>query len=178
MRNRTVRGGVGAVAAVLAVLVVGGCGGDDGGGDEKDAAAGGSSASASASASAPASASPGEEASGDGASAGAGAGSVKDAQGIWSATSDGKPVVLVVGDKQAALTTGDGHLCTGTLTGADKPALTLKCADGNTDRTAGSVESNDGSTMRVSWKTGEQDTFKKTKGGELPTALPSGLPTT
>ncbi|MFD7295654.1 hypothetical protein ACFV9W_20400 [Streptomyces sp. NPDC059897] len=102
---------------------------------------------------------------------------MKDAEGVWKASGGGKPVVLVVGAKQAALTTADGHLCTGTLAGDGKPTLTLRCADGNTDRTKGAVESNDGGTMRVSWDGGTKDTFKKAKDGELPTGLPSGLPT-
>ncbi|MFI5662751.1 hypothetical protein [Streptomyces sp. NPDC051684] len=102
---------------------------------------------------------------------------MKDAEGVWKASGGGKPVVLVVGAQQAALTTADGHLCTGTLTGAGKPTLSLRCADGNTDRTKGAVESNDGSTMRIAWDAGRQDTFKKAKDGELPTGLPSGLPT-
>ncbi|MEB8343405.1 hypothetical protein [Streptomyces endophyticus] len=170
MRSRTVRFGMGAAAVVVA-LALGGCSGggdgDDGGGGK---AAGKGSASASASKGS--SSTPDE-----GSSSGAGPGSVKDAEGIWKASTGGKPVVLVVGAKQAALTTADGHLCTGTLAGAGKPTLTLRCADGNTDRTKGAVESNDGSTMRVSWDAGQKDTFKKSKDGELPTDLPSGLPT-
>ncbi|MFZ3595399.1 hypothetical protein [Streptomyces sp. BH104] len=167
MRSRTVRFGVGAAAVVVA-LALGGCsgGGDDDGGKDRG--------EASASASKESSSAPDE-----GASSGseAGPGSVKDAEGVWKASGGGKPVVLVVGAKQAALTTADGHLCTGALAGSGKPTLTLRCADGNTDRTKGAVESNDGGTMRVSWDGGKQDTFKKAKDGELPTGLPSGLPT-
>ena len=155
--------------AVVAVLAAGGCGGGDDGTDEaKETGTGSPSATAS-------SAAPDGGGSDDGASAGAG--SVQDTEGIWSATSDGKRVVLVVGGRKAALTTADGHLCSGTVSGDGKPALNLRCADGDTARTTGSVESNDGTTMRVAWKAGAEDTFKKSKDGQLPTALPSGLPT-
>ncbi|WP_327670791.1 MULTISPECIES: hypothetical protein [unclassified Streptomyces] len=170
MRSRSVRFGVG--AAAVAALALGGCsGGSDGdGGKAAGSDTPGNSSSASES-------SPSGSSSSDSPSAGSGSSSVKDAEGIWKATTGGKPVVLVVGAKQAALTTADGHLCTGTLAGSGKPTLTLRCADGNTDRTKGTVESNDGSTMRVSWDAGQNDTFKKSKDGELPTSLPSGLPT-
>ncbi|MFJ9128409.1 hypothetical protein ACIRJS_30335 [Streptomyces sp. NPDC102340] len=171
MRSRSVRFGVGA-AAVVAALALGGCsgGGDGDGGKAAGSDTPGNSSSASES-------SPSGSSSSDSPSAGSGSSSVKDAEGIWKATTGGKPVVLVVGAKQAALTTADGHLCTGALAGSGKPTLTLRCADGDTDRTKGTVESNDGSTMRVSWDAGQNDTFKKSKDGELPTSLPSGLPT-
>ncbi|MFJ8956224.1 hypothetical protein ACIRL3_34355 [Streptomyces sp. NPDC102384] len=172
MRSRSVRFGVGA-AAVVAALALGGC---SGGGDDDGKAQDKGSASSSASASKGSPSAP-DEGSSSGSGSGSGSSSVKDAEGIWKATTGGKPVVLVVGAKQAALTTADGHLCTGTLAGSGKPTLTLRCADGDTDRTKGTVESNDGSTMRVSWDAGQNDTFKKSKDGELPTSLPSGLPT-
>nr|WP_237551478.1 hypothetical protein [Streptomyces sp. SID8367] len=147
-------------------MAVSGCSGDDGGSDK--GAAGSSSAAAPTAGSS------------DGASGSdSGSGSSKDPVGIWSATTDGKPVVLVIGGQQASLSTGDGHLCTGTLAGEE--TLSLRCADGDTTRTAGTIESNDGSTMKVSWKAGAQDTFKKSANGQLPTdlptSLPSGLPT-
>ncbi|RAJ88430.1 MULTISPECIES: hypothetical protein [unclassified Streptomyces] len=165
MHSRNVRIAAGAAAAVAA-LAVSGCSGDDGGSDK--GAAGSSSAAAPTAGSS------------DGASGSdSGSGSSKDPVGIWSATTDGKPVVLVIGGQQASLSTGDGHLCTGTLAGEE--TLSLRCADGDTTRTAGTIESNDGSTMKVSWKAGAQDTFKKSANGQLPTdlptSLPSGLPT-
>ncbi|MEV1019749.1 hypothetical protein [Streptomyces sp. NPDC050264] len=146
-------------AAVVAALAVTGCSSDDGG---KDKASDSGSSSAAAT---------------DGGSSSSGpTGTAKDAEGIWSATTDGQAVVLVVGGEQASLSTGDGHLCTGTVTDPDKPTLSLKCADGNTDRTSGAVESNDGKTMKVSWGAGKADTFTKSADGKLPTGLPTGLP--
>ncbi|MET9493559.1 hypothetical protein [Streptomyces sp. NPDC006552] len=151
-------------AAVVAALAVTGCSGDDG----NDTASDGPSSAASGGASSGAD---------DSGAAGSGSpGSAKDSEGIWSATTGGQAVVLVVGGAQASLSTGDGHLCTGTVTGAQKPALDLKCADGNTDRTVGTVESNDGTTMKVTWKAGTADTFTKSADGKLPTGLPTGLP--
>ncbi|MET8474371.1 hypothetical protein ABZY90_11370 [Streptomyces sp. NPDC006422] len=177
MRGRTVRGVVGA-AAVVAALAVSGCSGgggdsDGGGGKETSSSAAPDGGSSSGAGSDSGSGSDSDSDSGNE----AGAGTAKDAEGIWKASTDGKPVVLVVGARQAALTTADGHLCTGTLSGSDQPKLSLKCADGDTERTAGEVESNDGGTMRIAWDAGKKDTFKKSKGDKLPTDLPSGLPT-
>jgi len=88
---------------------------------------------------------------------------------------DGKPVALSITGKTAAVL-ADGHACTGEVADHGKPMLTLKCADGNTDRTMGAVESNDGTTMVVSWDAGKRDTLTKTDPGKLPD-LPSGIPT-
>ncbi|MFI0238154.1 hypothetical protein [Streptomyces sp. NPDC016845] len=156
---------VAGVAVVVAALAVTGCSSDDGDGGKDE--------SAPTSSAAP----DGGSSSGSSSDAPSGsAGSAKDTEGIWSATTDGKAVVLVVGGEQAALSTGDGHLCNGTVSGTGTPTLDLKCADGNTDRTTGTIESNDGSTMKVSWKTGAEDTFTKSTDGKLPTGLPTSLP--
>ncbi|MFJ9040917.1 hypothetical protein ACIRF8_30630 [Streptomyces sp. NPDC102406] len=154
---------VAGVAAVVAALAVAGCSGDGGGGKDKTSD-GGSSSSA-----APDGGSPSGTPTGSSGSAG-------NIEGIWSATTGGQAVVLVVGGKQASLSTGDGHLCTGTVTSGGKPTLTLKCADGNNDRTTGSVESHDGTTMKVSWDAGADDTFTRSTDGKLPSGLPTGLP--
>ncbi|MFI7387455.1 hypothetical protein [Streptomyces sp. NPDC049813] len=165
IRNRVVVG----VAAVVAALAVTGCSGDDGGGSGGGGGGGGGKEESSP-------ASGGASSGSDGSGPAGSAGSAKDSEGIWSATTGGQAVVLVVGGTQASLSTGDGHLCTGTVTDAAKPALDLKCADGNTDRTVGAIESNDGKTMKVSWKAGTADTFTKSADGKLPTGLPTGLP--
>ncbi|WP_353943256.1 hypothetical protein ABII15_17480 [Streptomyces sp. HUAS MG91] len=161
MHSRNVRIAVGAAAAVAALAVSGCSGGDDG----SDQGAAGPSSSAT----------PDAGSSDSPSGSGSGSGSSKDAVGIWSATTDGKPVVLVIGGQQVTLSTGDGHLCTGTLAG--RKTLSLRCADGDTDRTAGTIESSDDSTMTVAWKAGARDTFKKSTNGQLPTDLPTGLPT-
>ncbi|WP_394431919.1 hypothetical protein [Streptomyces sp. SGAir0957] len=161
IRKRIVAG----VAVAVAALAVTGCSSDDGdGGKDEGAATSSAAPDGGASSGAPSG------------SAGT-AGSAGSTEGIWSATTDGKAVVLVVGDGQVALSTGDGHLCNGTVSGTGKPVIDLTCADGSTDRAKGTIASNDGSTMKVSWKDGTEDTFTKSTDGKLPTGLPSGLPT-
>lgn len=50
--------------------------------------------------------------------------------------------------------------------------LALKCLDGNTDRTMGSVESNDGRKIVVSWEAGAEDILTLTDPSDLPTVRP------
>ncbi len=81
---------------------------------------------------------------------------------IGMSVSQGKAVVYANGGKRA---------CTGTVDEkADPMKIALKCADGNTERTAGTVERADGKTLVVSWGAGKADTFTRT--GD-PAALPS-----
>ncbi|MFJ8073914.1 hypothetical protein ACIQ7Q_08270 [Streptomyces sp. NPDC096176] len=148
-----------AVAAGLAAaLALTGCGSNDSddAGKDKDHA----------------SASP-TEAGGD---ADSGGGRPRDIQGTWTGVSDGKPVALSVKDSNAAIV-ADGHACIGEVQDMGEQTLALKCADGNTDRTMGSIESNDGTTLVISWNAGKKDTLKKSETGELPEDLPTGLPT-
>ncbi|MET7618432.1 hypothetical protein [Streptomyces sp. NPDC005408] len=105
-----------------------------------------------------------------------GGGSQGSLDGAWSGVTDGKAVALSVSGKTAAVV-ADGHVCTGEVADHGKPMLTLKCADGNTDRTMGSIESNDGTKLVVSWEAGAKDTLTKTDAGKLPKGLPTGLPT-
>ncbi|MGW7466909.1 hypothetical protein ACWGJT_19920 [Streptomyces xantholiticus] len=146
-----------AAAGLVAALALTGCGGgsDDAGKDDK------------------ASASP-TEAGGDG--GGKDAGRSRDIEGTWTGVSDGKPVALSVKDGNAAIL-ADGHACTGEVQDMGKQMLALKCADGNTDRTMGAIESNDGTTLVISWDAGKKDTLRKSAAGELPDDLPTGLPT-
>ncbi|WP_405714005.1 MULTISPECIES: hypothetical protein [unclassified Streptomyces] len=100
-------------------------------------------------------------------------------EGGWAGKTDGKAVVLSVASGKAVLVT-EQHACTGTVQDADKVTLTLKCVDGGDDRTTGSVDSNDGRTVVVSWGSGVKDTLAKTEPGALPSGLPdlADLPTT
>lgn len=50
--------------------------------------------------------------------------------------------------------------------------LALKCHDGDTARTMGSIGSNDGEKLVVSWGAGSEDTLTKADPSELPTGLP------
>jgi hypothetical protein len=141
-------------AGLVAALALTGCSSSDSDGASKDKT----------------SAKPTEAGGGDG---GATSGSI---EGAWSGVTDGKTVALSVSGKIAAVV-ADGHVCTGQVTNHGKPMLSLKCADGNTDRTMGSIESNDGTTLVVSWDAGAKDTLTKTDPGKLPKGLPTGLPT-
>ncbi|MDQ1009244.1 hypothetical protein QFZ82_003729 [Streptomyces sp. V4I23] len=145
-----------AAAGLVAALALTGCGSS-----ESDDTGGGDKASAA----------PTE--SGD---TGGGEGRPRDIEGTWTGLSDGKPVALSVTQGKAALL-ADGHACTGEVQETGRQTLSLKCADGNTDRTTGSVESNDGTTLVISWDAGKKDTLKKSDAGEPPAGLPTGLPT-
>ncbi|MFF4229195.1 hypothetical protein [Streptomyces sp. NPDC001820] len=142
-----------AAAALVAALALTGCGSDDSDDAGKDAKA--------------------PAAPTDAGGGGAGSGNV---EGAWSGKTDGKSVDLAVTGTKAVLI-ADGHACTGEVADMGKPMLSLKCADGNTDRTMGTIESNDGKTLVISWDAGAKDTLTKSATGKLPEGLPTGMPT-
>lgn len=109
---------------------------------------------------------------GDDASSGAddATGGLKALEGAWAGQTDGKAVVLSVASGKAVVV-ADSHVCSGTAKDMGKPMLALTCADGNTDRTMGAIESNDGKTVVVSWDGGTKDTLAKTDADSL-----EGLP--
>lgn len=94
-------------------------------------------------------------------------------QGVWTTTVDGKDLILtVVGD--AATVVQDDTFCTGRLTEADGPSLTLKCPGGQgEERTNGKVESVDSDSLEVSWNGGDTDTFERQ--ADAPSDLPTDL---
>ncbi|MGC4947200.1 hypothetical protein ACLQ2N_13510 [Streptomyces sp. DT224] len=146
----------GAVLAtgLLTALVLTGCGSDGDKGDSgKDS---GSSASPTADGGSDAPSEP------DGATGG----DAKALEGAWLGQTDGKSVVLSVVAGKAAVV-AESHVCTGTVADMGKPMLELECADGDTARTMGAVESNDGKTVVISWDAGAKDTLKKTDPGSL-----------
>lgn len=156
--HKLVRNGV-TVAGLAALLALTGCGSDDKGdsgkgdaGKDKVATGGTGDAGASSGGS-----DGGKEDGGEG----------KSVEGNWMSADGSKPVVLSVTGEQAVLV-ADGHVCSGTAKGMGKVMLSLKCADGNTDRTMGSVDSNDGTKITVSWDAGKSDTLTKTEAGKLP----------
>ncbi|MCX4787595.1 MULTISPECIES: hypothetical protein [unclassified Streptomyces] len=106
--------------------------------------------------------------SGGGGDSGAGTAAL---EGGWAGKTDDKAVIMSVASGKAVLVT-EQQACTGTVQDTGKVMLTLKCADGDTRRTTGAIESNDGKTIVVSWDSGTKDTLAKTAPG----ALPSGLP--
>ncbi|MEU5364622.1 hypothetical protein ABZ354_14210 [Streptomyces sp. NPDC005925] len=130
-------------------------------GDSGDAA---DKATDSPSASAPADSGGGGDAS-DGASAGGGL------QGSWLATTDGKAVALVINGSEAGLFTTGGSVCSGT---AEDRSIRLTCTDGNKDRANGTVGAVNGSTLTVTWEgTLGKETYTRSKGGKMPTGLPT-----
>ncbi|MFF3733223.1 hypothetical protein ACFYXM_23630 [Streptomyces sp. NPDC002476] len=170
-------------AGLLTALTLTGCGGGDGSEGGKNGPGNGQDAGKTGR-------TPGGDGSGDatgegpgngsgsgsgGASGGAsgsdstnGAGAL---EGAWAGKTDGKAVVLSVASGKAVLITEQGA-CTGEVRDTGRVTLALKCADGSTDRTDGTVESVNGRTVVVSWSVGTKDTLAKTAPG----ALPSGLP--
>ncbi|MEV8527583.1 hypothetical protein AB0451_26090 [Streptomyces sp. NPDC052000] len=99
-----------------------------------------------------------------------------DLQGSWTATSGGKTVTMVIANKTAALLSP--HVCSGTAAeGAGMTMITLKCADGNTERTQG-MATIKGDSLEVKWEGSGTDTFTRGKTASLPSGLPTaGLPT-
>ncbi|MFD3521830.1 hypothetical protein [Streptomyces sp. NPDC058653] len=96
-------------------------------------------------------------------------------EGTWAGMTDGKAVALSVKEGQVALIAGE-HICQGDVQDmGGEPMLSLKCADGNTDRTMGSIDSNDGKKLVLSWEGGTKDSLAKTEPGELPEGLPTDI---
>ncbi|WP_458087609.1 PT domain-containing protein [Streptomyces malaysiensis] len=103
--------------------------------------------------------------------------------GTYVAKSGDAAVILSINGKKAILMAGK-HICDGEYADMGGKMLMLKCADGNTDRSAGKVTpSADGKTLTVDWDAlAKNDTFTRTTSPSdlpsgIPTSLPSGLPT-
>ncbi|WP_328378084.1 hypothetical protein OG372_20250 [Streptomyces sp. NBC_01020] len=156
--NRFVRTTGIAVAGLAAALVMSGCSSSD---SKSSDASNDQGKGANTAAPAPSSSSGGGA---DGAGAKAG-----DIEGSWIAMTGGKSTALVIQGKQAAI--AGQHVCTGVVAAMGKQMLTLKCPDGNNDRTMGTIDSSDGNIMKVSWEAGIKDTFRRTDGAKLPDGL-------
>ncbi|MFJ9210951.1 hypothetical protein [Streptomyces sp. NPDC102264] len=161
-----VRSGAAAAGLVVTLaLALTGCGGDGGEGSGPAKDEGGATAPSAT----------GGEGSGSTADSGSGADAAK-VEGTWAGLSDGKTVALSVKSGKVALV-ADQHVCQGAVEDMGEPMFSLKCADGNTDRTMGTIESNDGKTLVISWGKGVKDTLAKAGDTKLPKGLPSDLPT-
>ncbi|MGW2819315.1 hypothetical protein [Streptomyces sp. NPDC001415] len=156
--HRHIRTAAFAAAGLSAALVLTGCGSSDKKSDPAPKASSGSGGASSA---------PG----GEGTPAKSG-----DLQGSWTATSGGKAVTMAIAGKNAALLSP--HVCSGTVAeSSGMTMLTLKCTDGNTERTKG-MATIKGDNLEVKWEGGGTDSFTRGKAGSLPTDLPTaGLPT-
>ncbi|MFJ6179328.1 hypothetical protein [Streptomyces sp. NPDC092295] len=164
-----VRSGAAAAGLVVTLaLALTGCGGGgEGGGPAKDEGG----ATAPSTTGGKSSASTADSGSGSGASADA-----ASVEGTWAGLSDGKTVALSVKSGKVALV-ADRHVCQGAVEDMGEPMFSLKCADGNTDRTMGTIESTDGKTLVIAWGKGVKDTLAKAGDDKLPEGLPSDLPT-
>ncbi|MGW6768810.1 hypothetical protein ACWGBX_00115 [Streptomyces sp. NPDC055037] len=164
-----VRSGAAAAGLVVTLaLALTGCGG--GGGEGGDPAKDEGGATAPSATGGESSASTADSNSGSGASADA-----ASVEGTWAGLSDGKTVALSVKSGKVALV-ADRHVCQGAVEDMGEPMFSLKCADGNTDRTMGTIESNDGKTLVIAWGKGVKDTLAKAGDDKLPEGLPSELP--
>ncbi|MFF9274755.1 hypothetical protein [Streptomyces griseosporeus] len=96
-------------------------------------------------------------------------------EGSWLATTGGKAVVLVVTGTDAGVFTTGGTVCSGTTaTASGARTIRLKCNDGSTDRTSGTVAAIGKSSLKVTWKGGlGTETFTRAEGAELPPGLPT-----
>jgi hypothetical protein len=152
-----------AVTGLAAALVLTGCTSDSdkGGGTDKD----------TATTTAPSTS--GEDGSGSSPAVDTGS----ELEGTWAGLTDGKAVALSVKSGKAALV-ADQHVCQGSVQKMGEPMLALTCIDGNTDRAMGRIESNNGTTLVISWGA-KKDSLTKADGDTvpgLPTSMPS-LPT-
>ncbi|MEG3628451.1 hypothetical protein [Streptomyces poriticola] len=167
-RRRRVRGAA-VAAGVACALALTACsdGGDPDSGDGSDDRA---------APSATASADTGGGGGGTGGDTGGSAsGAAGELAGSWLATSDGKAVALVVTGSQAGLFATGGTVCSGTAGEADGTrTIRLTCTDGSEDRARGTVESVDGTTLKIDWEGGlGTETYTKAEGGSLPPGLPT-----
>lgn len=150
-------------AAVFAAVLMTGCSKSSDGGDKKVPATPPAAADSQAPAAGGASSAP----------AGGTTGSV---DGAWGAaqSADGAVGLSIHGAKGAVV--NGKHICPGEVNQSAKPVtLTLKCNDGDTTRSQGTIVSSDGKSLTVSWASGRKDTFVKADGagaaggaGQLP----------
>ncbi|MFJ8863000.1 hypothetical protein ACIRD8_31825 [Streptomyces sp. NPDC102451] len=155
--DRLARSGALASAGLVAALALTACGSDE---PAADKAPGTGTASARTT--------PPVSGGADGESGGADAAAL---EGTWTGTSDGRPVALSVTSGKVALSAGQ-HICQGDVKDMGEVMLALKCLDGDTGRTMGTIESNDGEELVISWGAGTEDTLKKADASALPTGLP------
>ncbi|MFD6497674.1 hypothetical protein ACFV99_32475 [Streptomyces sp. NPDC059944] len=154
-----------AAAGLAAGLALTGCssGGDDG--SDSTPSSAGTSATADT----------GTDDGGTGGGSGGASSPGGDLSGSWLTTAGGKAVVLMVNGKQAGLFATGGTMCSGsTAEKSGTRTIRLACTDGSKDRTLGTVDSVNGTTLQVTWQGAlGKETYTKSEGGKLPTGLPT-----
>lgn len=95
-------------------------------------------------------------------------------EGSWVTTAGGSAVALMITGQDAALFVTGGSVCTGTAReDSGNRSISLKCTDGTGERTKGTVESVDETSLKVTWEGGlGTETYMKAEGGRLPTDFP------
>ncbi|MGW1816319.1 hypothetical protein ACWCQM_22460 [Streptomyces sp. NPDC002125] len=155
--DRLPRTGALIAAALAAALTLTACGsGDDSGGAPSSAGSGTARSTAPV---------------GDDAAEGADSAEATALEGTWAGESDGSPLALSVSSGKVALV-ADQHVCGGEVKHTGEVTLALKCVDGNTDRAMGTVKSNDGKKLVVSWEAGGEDTLTRAPSGSVAPGLP------
>jgi hypothetical protein len=161
------------VAALLAgALLMSGCSSE---GDKGDAAKGGDKGNDGAK---PGNSAPTEEPSDDAGSGGSddgsggsgeeGGGKGGKTAGVWKL--EGEKVVLTIVADTVTLLREEGRNCTGPL-GPDGKTFALKCkGPGDESRTAGSLGTVQGTSLKVTWKTGKAETYKRVT--DVPVEIP------
>ncbi|MBB5128520.1 hypothetical protein [Streptomyces griseoloalbus] len=99
-------------------------------------------------------------------------------EGSWLTTAEGTAVVLMFDGEEAALFATGGTVCSGTAreSGGTR-SIRLKCPAGSGDRTNGTVDSVDKTSLKVTWEGAlGAETYTKAEGGTLPTGLPTAGP--
>ncbi|MFF9814227.1 hypothetical protein [Streptomyces sp. NPDC014006] len=92
-------------------------------------------------------------------------------QGNWLTTTNGKAVVLVLTDKQAALFTTGGSVCSGPI---QDRTIRLNCKGTATGHTTGHIDSVDKTTLKVTW-VGDvgTETYTRSENGGMPSRFPT-----
>ncbi|MFG2681812.1 hypothetical protein [Streptomyces sp. NPDC048392] len=165
MRTAAVTVGlVGALA--LTACTDGGDSGDGGSGAGSGGGPGGGDKSSAA---------PSASGSADTGGGGSPSAAADELEGSWLATTDDRAVALMVTGGEAALFATGGTVCSGTAgEGSGTRTIRLKCTDGSDDRATGTVESVDGTSLRVVWQGGlGEETYTRSEGGSLPPGLPT-----
>ncbi|MFI8996353.1 hypothetical protein [Streptomyces sp. NPDC053542] len=152
-----------AVAAAAAAVLLAGC---SGGGDTGGGTGGGAKKSESPS---PSASSAGQTPGGDV--------SVASLEGGWTtnALHADKGLLILSVSKHEAVLIGKKS-CGGKVVDGEPVKLAFKCTDGDTEHSAGTVESLQGKKLTVRWASGKESVFTRTEGTtDLPSIDPSSL---